>query len=167
MAWDLFGMKTQKHIKYMNDIPGDLRKNTKTHKTHWASALTWSRPLYLYIKKSQKHVKHRGCDLNSVWKKNTKTRETHGLWSKIFWGKTQKHIKYKGSILPCSWKPLLNNSKLKKHTKIRKTHELWPVIYLQEKTQKHTKHIGCLPWLEVELRYLLITKNTQNTSVVT
>ena len=35
------------------------------------------------------------------------------------------------------------------------------------KTQKHIKHIGCLPWLEVELKYLLITKNTQNTSVVT
>ena len=31
------------------------------------------------------------------------------------------------------------------------------------KTQKLIKHIGCLPWLEVELKYLLITKNTQNT----
>ena len=26
------------------------------------------------------------------------------------------------------------------------------------KTQKHIKRIGCLPWLEVELKYLLITK---------
>ena len=35
------------------------------------------------------------------------------------------------------------------------------------KTQKHIKHIGCLSWLELELKYLLIDKNTQNTSVVT
>ena len=81
MACDLFARKTQKHIKHIGCLP-------------------WLEVELEYLLITKKHAKHIGCDLKFVWKKNTKTRVTHGqLCARVCRDEKHKNIQNTCAIL--------------------------------------------------------------------